>query len=190
MNSLASRASKHLRDSQTTGFSTPSNALLIYAGSFLWFSILVAADAFALVAWNVQGGVLVPTIATSLLLNVFMFILQTVNTIMYQFKLWAIVSLYWTCQLTSIGIASAWVGYALLYPELHDMGRQEADDNRVARIWLLLARLFAQCLFTASQLSVMLEYLHRAVERRAEDDLPHLAQIPRPMRRIDGFPRH
>ena len=160
MESLIANASKHLRDTKTTGFSTSTLSVLIYTGSFSWFVFLVAADAYALAAWDVRGDVLVPTLATSITLNSLMFLLQTVNTLQYQFKFWAVVSLYWTCQLTCIGIASAWVGYAIVYPEVPDT----VDENRIARVWTVLARLLAQCLFTSSQLAVMLEYLHRAVE--------------------------
>ena len=162
---IVSKASKPLRDAGVTGFSTSGMSALIYFGSFLWFSVLIAADVYALTVWDVMGDVLEPTIVATISLNGIMFLLQTLNLVYYQFKLWAIVSLYWTCQLTVIGITSAWVGYALVYPEVHFLSEGDEDSVRQSRVAVLVLRLFAQCLFTSSQFSVTLEYLHRAVVR-------------------------
>lgn len=152
MTSIITKASKHLKDAKVTGFSTPGMSLLVYAGSFSWFLVLVGFDAFLFAVGS--EDVLRVAIVTSMTLNGLMFVVQTVNVLYYNFKLWLLTSLYWTCQLTCIGICGAGVGYTLV----------PADDG-LARLPILLARLLAQCLFTSSQFAVMLEYLHRAIEK-------------------------
>jgi hypothetical protein len=154
MTSIVSKASKHLRDTKVSGFSTPGMSALIYFGSFLWFAAMTGVDVVSLIMQ--EDDIVMAGFATLIVINVSMFVLQTVNILCYVFKFWPVTSLYWTCQLTAIGLLSGSVGYAFSSDE---------NEDRITVLSVTLARLFAQCLFTSSQFAVTLEYLYRSSEK-------------------------
>lgn len=151
---LSERASKHLVEAQVTGFTSPTASAVIYLGSFLWFSLLVTADIIYITGeqWNDTVKIVY---STTLGLNVFMFLLQTWNVVWLHFRFWPVVALYYTCQLGVLGLSSSVVGYSLSFA------------SNSSKVWMSMLRLLAQCLFTASQLSVTLETLHRAAYQEA-----------------------
>lgn len=176
MTTLVSKASKHLRESKVTGFSTTGMSALIYLGSFLWFAGMMGVDAVSLVIQ--EDDIVIAGITAVMILNVLMFALQTVNILYYVFKFWPITSLYWTCQLTAIGILSGSVGYTL----------SKEDGDRVMLFSTTLGRLFAQCLFTSSQFAVTLEYLYRSsAQCPSKNNNARLQLFPAP--RPSGMPR-
>ena len=132
-----------LIEEKVTGYTSPKMAAAIYAGSTTWFLLLVAADA----AYAATGAhpELYGMILTG---NTFMFILQTINVWRTMFMLWPVVALYYTLQLWVIALRGTILSV------------NSPDD-----IWPHALLLLAQCLFTGSQLSVTLEYLHRVTYR-------------------------
>lgn len=149
---LVFKASKHLRETKVTGFSTVSMSALIYLGSFLWFAAMTGVDAVVLAM--VKDAIIMSGLATLIILNVSMFTLQTINVLCCIFEFWPLTSLYWTCQLTAIGLISGSVGYAF-----------SNEDDKYRIMLLSTARLFAQCLFTSSQFAVTLEYIYRSTTK-------------------------
>ena len=147
MMQVLERASKPIIDSRVTGFTNVTNTLLINFGSFLWFLLLVAFDVamIGMSEWNVYGKTMFAVLLAS---NVLMFLFQTFNLLVFMFKMWPVVSLYYTMQFFAIGVCAGLVGQGL-------------SEESTTKLAVSLVRLFAQSLFTSSQLSVTLEYLYR-----------------------------
>ena len=74
--------------------------------------------------------------------------LQTIDVLTFNQSFWPLVSLNWTTQLASIGLAGAALGRAL-------------TEDDALRVYCCIGLLYAQCLFTASQFSVTLSTLWR-----------------------------
>lgn len=125
-----------------TGFRSVAAALFIYLGSTLWFLFLVGIDSGKLVM-DASTGPVRDLYTMALVGNCAMFTLQTINVWMTTFRMWPVVSLYYTAQLWVLGLRAALVAI---------------DSSNLAMSSLVL---LAQCLFTSSQLSVTLEYLYR-----------------------------
>lgn len=133
--------SQYLIDAKVTGYTSPMAARVIYAGSTFWFLGLVAIDITHLIATNDNGW----RHAVMLSANCAMFVVQSINVWYALFRFWPLVSVYYALQI--------WV-----------LGLRATDESIVGSIELL-----AQSIFTASQLSVTLEYLHRV----AASEVPH-----------------
>ena len=142
-----------LVDSHVTGFRAASHAYAIYVGSFLWAAALVAVDVALLASrdWPRLDSLL----GTLIGVNVLGFVLQTIDVLGLHMRFWPLLALYWTCQLSAIALSTAALGYAL--------AMDVPEDQIAPRHALIFTRVVAQCLWTASQFSVTLEYLHRAV---------------------------
>lgn len=138
---IASAANTLVRAS-VTGFTSVMASVAIYLGSTLWFLFLVGMDARELImdtSTDVVRSIYVMTIVG----NCIMFTLQTINVWYTMFRIWPIVSLYYTMQLWVIGLRASVVA----------LDTEHLTMNSLA--------LLAQSLFTSSQLSVTLEYLYR-----------------------------
>lgn len=158
MSMLITAAARPLIDLHVTGFVSVGAALVIYGGSALWFLALVGVDAYNLstnppesTVWGMLLGA-----------NSIMFALQTINVLYTQFLFWPLVSAYYSLQLWCIGLRGAVLSVHM-------------DDP-----WPYALMLFAQTLFTSSQLSVTLEYLYRASAKRPDPpQMPPPVRIPR-----------
>lgn len=139
-------ASAPLERVHVTGFVSPMAAMIIYSGSTFWFLFLIGYDVVLLQQdWKDTERILY----ASLTVNVLMFFFQTWNVLVSHFLFWPVVSLYYTFQLTALGLSTA-----LLATTTADSMDKELST---------MGRLLAQCLFTGSQLAVTLEYLYRSV---------------------------
>lgn len=145
-------ATKYILDAKVTLFDGPAAALWIYAGSTLWFLALLAYDVVH-VAIHDPNHLLHSLLLAS---NVLMFLLQSWNALRLLFTLWPVVSLYYAFQLWAIALRAALVARA-------------AD---VGGLWAASLVLFAQCLFTSSQLAVTLEHLYRVAYRVQDRPAP------------------
>ena len=157
-------AYRDLRRVGVFGFGSRPAALLTYAGSTAWFLVLVGAQGVALATDNLAHDEVLygATIASTTL----SFVLQTVDVLTYRQAFWPLTSMNWCTQLGGIGLAAAGVGRALEHPE----------QGRVVVCVLLL---YAQCLFTASQFAVTLDYLHRAATDAYAHRVLHQSVVPR-----------
>lgn len=140
-------AAQPLVDAEVTGYTSTTAAGIIYAGSFAWFLLLLVMDGVRL-SVGVSATVDV-ALALTIGLNTLMFALQSWNVWVTVFRAWPLVALYYTAQISVLGISAALLGHAL---------GQSIDD-----VYMAALRLVAQALFTSSQLSVTLEFLHRSV---------------------------
>jgi hypothetical protein len=142
-----------LQEARVTFFESTPMAYLVYAGSCTWVAVLVAFDATLLVSgdWPRLDSLL-PTLigVNALALGV-----QTIDVLFFHMQLWPLVALLWTCQLYALLLAASALGYAL--------ARDTPSDEVPTRHAILFLRGAAQCVFTASQFAVTLEYLHRSV---------------------------
>lgn len=123
------------------GFSSVASAVVAYLGSAAWFLLLVGVDVGCIVTSETN----VALHAMMLSGNVALFLLQTLNVVVYQFRAWPVVSLYYAFQLWVLGLRAL-------------RAAKEVE-------WVHALVLFAQCLLTASQLSVTLEHLYRIAYR-------------------------
>ena len=139
---LLAHAARPLLDAHVTGFVSVSAAIGIYMGSLLWFLALVGLDVYSLVDTASNDTLYSMLIAG----NSVMFILQTANVLYGHFRFWPLVSLYYTLQLWALGL------------------RAVVLSTKLGAPWPHALMLLAQALFTASQLSVTLEYLYRRSE--------------------------
>lgn len=156
--SLSMKAVDALVSTKVTGFTSPMAAKVIYLGSFLWFLLMVAVDTTLLASrdWPRLDSLL----GTLIGVNTLGYVLQSVDAVYFHMRAWPIVAGVWVCQLYSIVMVAAALGYALSMDVPH--------DELVMRHVVIFLRAAAQCVYTASQFSVTLEYLHRAVTVRTE----------------------
>ena len=150
------------------GFTSITQAVLVYAGSFLWYLVLVGSQGVALATDNLPYDEwLYGTLIAS---NTLTFVLQTVDALTARQTMWPLIALIWTTQFGSIGLASAAVGRAL-------------TADAASRVVVCILMLYAQCLFTASQMSVTVAYLMR---RAVGDDASHppVSSPPQPQSTI------
>ena len=151
MTSRIERAFEVQKRHGVVGFATTAQAVLVYLGSFTWFSLLIACNAVVLATDNLSHDeVLYGFLIGS---NAFTFLVQTVDVLTYNQGWWPLVSLNWTSQLASIGLASAALGRAL-------------QESQISRVYMCVGLLYAQCLFTASQFAVTLSTLWRHASTR------------------------
>lgn len=139
---LLAHAARPLLNAHVTGFVSVNAAIGIYTGSLLWFLALVGLDVYSLVGTSSNDTLYSMLIAG----NSVMFILQTANVLYGHFRFWPLVSLYYTLQLWALGL------------------RAVVLSTKLGAPWPHALMLLAQGLFTASQLSVTLEYLYRRSE--------------------------
>ena len=139
------RMQRYLASATVTGFETPLKAGLLYAGSLFWFLLLVTHDLRLIIRDDDR-----PLHTTILCTNILMFTLQTWNVVVTLFRAWPVISLYYASQLFALALRSSLV---------------ETE-------WLPILALFAQCLFTSSQLGVTFEFLHRVSFHVL--DVPHI----------------
>jgi hypothetical protein len=147
MMQLIETASKPIIEAKVTGFTTVKRTIFINVGSFLWFAFLIAYDAVMIMlpTWNMESKSMFWILIGA---NILMFVFQTFNLLVYMFKMWPILSLYYTMQFFALGICSALLGVGV-------------SDGSTEKIVIGVVRLLAQSLFTSSQFAVTLEYLYR-----------------------------
>lgn len=159
---LATRASAPLTEAGVRGFASPTTAIVLYLGSFLWFLVMTGVDVGLYLTWDAARVLAV----TMLILNSITFMAQTLDVLYLHFRVWPLTSIHWTTQLAAIALTASLVPLA---------------DGAAIRTGMAIARTIAQSLFTASQFSVTLEYLWRQSARRGS--LQSVRRAPRAMHR-------
>ena len=144
---------ERLKNAHVTGFQ--KIGVLPFLGSFAWACFLVGIKLFILFSdmWDSYG--INTIIYVALGLNLSTFIWQSIDALLTDFKLWFVTSLNWMSQLASISIVGSLVPLSILISE----------NNRDMRLMISIALTIAECLYTSSQFSVTLEYIHRSLEK-------------------------
>jgi hypothetical protein len=165
-------ASKSLVKARVTGFKSETRAGLIYSMSVMWILFLIGIESVALASERWDKGH--ENLVSSLVANIGVIVFQTVDWEFFHFTNWFINSLNWVCQLSAIGFAAALLSVAVL----------ETGGNRDNMISVAIVHLIFQCLLTASQLGVTLEYMERSFLslQAATAPLPQSFQRQRTMR--------
>lgn len=157
-----------LKRAGVTAFAT--YPLLPFVGSFMFSLFLMGFKVALLVmsAWQHYGIDIIVSIA--LALNVSTAVWQTVDAIYFDFKVWFVTALVWVSQLFAITLSASLVPLSITVAD---------DDARAERLALALTLTASECLYTASQFSVTLEYLHRAALQRQAESAPPPRPAPR-----------
>lgn len=139
---------------EITGYKL-ANPSLIYFGSFLWMSVLIGLKCIILFSdiWDDVNNIS-PIVWTALALNIWTFFWQTIDVVYFDFSNWAIISLHWVSQLSNIALSAT----------ILSLSAAVSDKNNT-RLLLALVLVVGESLFTASQFSVTLEYLHKASQK-------------------------
>ena len=144
-----SSAVDRLQNMKITGYALlPPN--IIYFGSFLWMMILIGLK---LTLLNLDSSKsianITPILWTCIGLNIWTFVWQTIDVLYFDFSNWIIIAMHWVSQLSTISIAGTILSLCAA-----------VSDSLLLVLGLLLV--VSEALFTASQFSVTLEYLHKA----------------------------
>lgn len=148
---------ERLRKANVTGFQ--KIGILPFIGSFLWACLLVGIKIFILFSdmWNFQGIDYIIYVALGL--NISTFIWQSIDALYTDFKLWFVTALNWMSQLSSIAISGSLIPLSL----------SVSENNKDTRLFISILLLIGECLYTASQFSVTLEYIHRSLEKNGHN---------------------
>ena len=153
-----------LQNAHVTGFSSSYTTSIIYGGSLSWLLFLLACELFALLGdvWNNNTDIL---FISSIAFNITTFVVQTVDFVFLHFSFWPVTAVNWCSHLAAIGTATALVSSSL---DVLVIGPSEFDLKRNMSV----VHLVSQCLFTASQFAVTLEYFERRLRQLSHPVLP------------------
>ena len=138
----------HLTRLKVTGFTSPRATLLIHAGFLGWIALLVVADLvhlFADTGESTNSRILHGTVVGA---NVALFALYAWNAFALHHRNWVALAGYYALQLTALNLLGASVGNAV-------------GTDPPGRFVSKVLRAVGQCCFTAAQLALTFEYLHR-----------------------------
>ena len=166
--------------SSVTFFRTRSRAYLAYFGSTLWM--------LCLLAYNVVLANLAEFSPYAVLLNVLVganvltYTSQTVDVLFFHMRFWPVVALYWAAQLTSIALSGALVG-AVFSDHRGGTPPGSTSVSEASMQLMAILLLIGEGLFTSSQFSVTLEYLHRTHKPTPPARPPIAPALPRTITR-------
>lgn len=152
-----SDAISRLQTANVTGFNVIS-PVLIYIASLVWLGALAGVKGAMMVMneWKMIAH-LEPLLWTLIGLNAWTAIFQFIDVRMFDFKNWFIISMHWVSQLASISLTAGLVPLSI----------SVGGDHNLMRLYIALPLVVAEAMYTASQFSVTLEYIHRSVHMNA-----------------------
>ena len=152
-----------------TGFMGFWSSMLAFLGSILFSFGMIAIDGILLSTVSNSASSIATdeahagdktrlnnTLYALLAFDVVVLITQAIDLYFFHFKVWALTAVTWAGQLFALALTGALTGATML-------SSQSLGDDTSLLYDLSIGSAFMHALFTASQFSVTLEYLMRAV---------------------------